>query len=510
MHTNSKTVVLGMARTPFGKLGGALAPLSATTLGAVALTAAIERSKIDPSEIDHVSFGEVLQAGVGQNPARQVLFKSGLAKTVTADTVNKVCASGMLAIVNAMRSINAGANSVVAAGGMESMSNAPYLLRDARWGYRFGDGALVDAMIYDGLWDQYFPMTMATQGSKVASELALTREEQDALRSRAIVAPRPRTPPAISPTKSFRSKSRAKPKIKSSSIVSRDRARFAFRYRPARRAASGSTSPRKSSRSTTRRIAPFVTGEQPHVVVDRDEAVRADASVEAMAKLRPLERNGTVTAGNAPGVNDGAAALILADAEYAAQHGYEALATIVDHATVAWDSPYISLTPAMAAQKLLDRTGYGVSRHCRMGDQRGVLGRGDHVGAPARDSRTASINQFGGAVAMGHPIGASGARIVGNGDQSAAQTRRRPRHRGYLFRRRPRRRAPRSGLTTRIATVQDMAPRRRSSRRLHAALLLRGRLALALHGEACPERAAASRRARRSAASSAPRPAASR
>ena len=176
---NSKTVVLGMARTPFGKLGGALAPLSATTLGAVALAAAIERSKIDPTEIEHVTFGEVLQAGVGQNPARQVLFKSGLAKTVTADTINKVCASGLLAVVNAMRSINAEANSVVAAGGMESMSNAPYLLRDARWGYRFGDGTVVDAMIFDGLWDQYFPMTMATQGSKVANELGLTREEQD-------------------------------------------------------------------------------------------------------------------------------------------------------------------------------------------------------------------------------------------------------------------------------------------------------------------------------------------
>src|SRR5580704_16315867 len=177
---NSKTVVIGMARTPFGKLGGALAPLSATTLGAVALTGAIERAKIDPTEIEHAIFGEVLQAGVGQNPARQVIFKAGLAKTVTADTVNKVCASGLLAVVNAMRSINAGANAVVAAGGMESMSNAPYLLRDARWGYRFGDGALVDAMIYDGLWDQYFPMTMSTQGNKVVTEFGMTREEQDA------------------------------------------------------------------------------------------------------------------------------------------------------------------------------------------------------------------------------------------------------------------------------------------------------------------------------------------
>ncbi|MBV8283570.1 MAG: acetyl-CoA C-acyltransferase, partial [Candidatus Eremiobacteraeota bacterium] len=158
---NSKAVVLSTARTPFGKLGGALAPLNATSLGAVALAAAIERAGVDPTDVEHAVFGEVLQAGVGQNPARQVVFKAGLAKTVTADTVNKVCASGLLAVVNAMRSINAGANSLVAAGGMESMSNAPYLLRDARWGYRFGDGALIDAMIYDGLWDQYFPMTMS-------------------------------------------------------------------------------------------------------------------------------------------------------------------------------------------------------------------------------------------------------------------------------------------------------------------------------------------------------------
>ncbi|MGB8520394.1 MAG: acetyl-CoA C-acyltransferase, partial [Candidatus Tumulicola sp.] len=179
MKTSSKAVVLSTARTPFGKLGGGLAPLTATTLGAVALSGAIERAKIDPSEVEHAVFGEVLQAGVGQNPARQVVFKAGLAKTVTAETVNKVCASGLVAVVHAMRAINAGANAVIAAGGMESMSNAPYLLRDARWGYRFGDGTLIDAMIYDGLWDQYFPMTMASQGSKVANELGLTREEQD-------------------------------------------------------------------------------------------------------------------------------------------------------------------------------------------------------------------------------------------------------------------------------------------------------------------------------------------
>src|SRR5215469_7833601 len=168
-------VVLSTARTPFGKLGGALTSHDATTLGAVALIGALRRAGVDPSEIEHVILGEVLQAGVGQNPARQVLFKTGLAKTTTAETVNKVCASGLLSVASAMRLINAGANSVVAAGGMESMSNAPYLLKEARFGYRFGDGTIVDAMISDGLWDAYFPMTMSTQGSIVANEFGMTR-----------------------------------------------------------------------------------------------------------------------------------------------------------------------------------------------------------------------------------------------------------------------------------------------------------------------------------------------
>ncbi|HZY95908.1 MAG TPA: hypothetical protein VFE35_02275 [Candidatus Cybelea sp.] len=409
---NSKTVVLGMARTPFGKLGGALAPLSATTLGAVALTAAIERSKIDPSEIEHVTFGEVLQAGVGQNPARQVAFKSGLAKTVTADTINKVCASGMLAVVNAMRSINAGANAVIAAGGMESMSNAPYLLRDARWGYRFGDGGLIDAMIYDGLWDQYFPMTMATQGSKVAAELALTREEQDQFafqshRRAAAAHSAGHFADEIVPVK-------VASKMKDRVVVERLPRQGKVRVPVAVGASNGVWDHEPSSEFTLdyAAYAPFVTGEQPHVVVDRDEAVRADASFEAMAKLRPLERNGTVTAGNAPGVNDGAAALILADADYAAQHGYEALATILDHATVAWDSPYISLTPAMAARKLLDRTGYA-SSDIAVWEINEAFSTVAITSSRKLDLEEGTINQFGGAVAMGHPIGASGARIVG-------------------------------------------------------------------------------------------------
>jgi acetyl-CoA C-acetyltransferase len=412
MNTNSKTVVLAMARTPFGKLGGALAPLSATTLGAVALTAAIERAKIDPSEIEHVTFGEVLQAGVGQNPARQVLFKSGLAKTVTADTLNKVCASGMLAVVNAMRSINAGANTVVAAGGMESMSNAPYLLRDARWGYRFGDGALVDAMIYDGLWDQYFPMTMATQGSKVASELELTRDEQDRFafeshRRAAEAHAGGHFADEIVPVKVA---SKAKDKVVVERLPRQGKVRV-----PVSAGAPSRVWEHEPSEEFTldyAAYAPFVTGDQPHVVADRDESVRADASLEALAKLRPLERNGTVTAGNAPGVNDGAAALILADSDYATQHGYEALATVVEHATVAWDSPYISLTPAMAAHKLLDRTGYRAS-DIAVWEINEAFSAVAITSARRLELAEGTVNQFGGAVAMGHPIGASGARLVG-------------------------------------------------------------------------------------------------
>jgi acetyl-CoA C-acetyltransferase len=409
---NSKTVVLATARTPFGKLGGGLAALPATTLGAVALAAAIDRANIDPSDIEQVTFGQVLQAGAGQNPARQVVFKAGLAKTVTADTVNKVCASGLLAVVHAMRSIDAGANTVVAAGGMESMSNAPYLLRDARFGYRFGDGTLVDAMIYDGLWDQYFPMAMSTQGSKVANEYGMSREEQDRFayeshRRTHATHEAGHFADEIVPVKVA---SKAKGKVVVDRLPQRGKVRV-----PASVGAANRVWDHEPSAEFTldyEKYAPFVTGDQPFVLVDRDEAVRGDASLETMAKLRPLEKDGTITAGNAPGVNDGAAALILADAEYARQHGHEALAAIVEHATVAWDSPYICLTPAMAAQKLLDKTGLSRS-DIAVWEINEAFSAVAITSARNLGMDEADINKFGGAVAMGHPIGASGARIIG-------------------------------------------------------------------------------------------------
>lgn len=410
---NSKTVVLGTARTPFGRLGGALASIPATSLGAAALAGAIERSGVDPSDVEHVVMGEVVQAGVGQAPARQASFKAGLAKTTTSETVNKVCASGMLAVVIAARMINDGSNAVIAAGGMESMSGAPYLLREARTGYRFGDGKLVDAMISDGLWDYYFEMTMASQGAKVAHELGITRQEQDEYafesQQRAVAAY------ASGAMKNEVLPLRVASKLKGKFVVEKMPAQARARI-PALAGASGSGLwdhvPSEEFAPNPDAWSPFVTGEVPHALFERDEAIREDASLEAMSKLKPIDKDGTITAANAPGVNDGAAALVLADEAWAKSHGHEALASILDHATVGWDSPYIALTPAMAAQKLLERNGLSVAQiavwEINEAFSAVVLASSKRLGLDP-----AKVNLNGGAVAMGHPIGASGARIIG-------------------------------------------------------------------------------------------------
>ncbi|MBV8245456.1 MAG: acetyl-CoA C-acyltransferase [Candidatus Eremiobacteraeota bacterium] len=410
---NSKAVVLGTARTPFGRLGGAISNVPATSLGAAALAGALERAGVDPSDVEHVIMGEVLQAGVGQAPARQAAFKAGLAKTTTAETVNKVCASGMLAVVGAASLINAGDNAVVAAGGMESMSLAPYLLKEARTGYRFGDGKLVDAMINDGLWDYYFEMTMATQGAKVARELGITREEQDRF--------------------AYESHKRAqrshesgtfKDEILPLKVASKLKGKFVVEKRPAEARAripalaqgNGSTSvwdhaPSEEFAPNPDAWSPFVTGDVPHALFEQDESVRGDADLAAMAKLKPIDKDGTITAANAPGVNDGAAALVLADEDWAKEHGHEPLGTIAGHATVGWDSPYIALTPAMAAQKLMEK--YGLRKEAihvweiNEAFSAVVLASTKRLGLDP-----AAVNLRGGAVAIGHPIGASGARIV--------------------------------------------------------------------------------------------------
>ncbi|HTW83789.1 MAG TPA: hypothetical protein VMD91_06970 [Candidatus Sulfotelmatobacter sp.] len=393
-------------------MGGALSSLSATTLGGDAIRNALLRAGIDPADVEHVIMGEVLQAGVGQAPARQAAFKAGLAKTTTAETVNKVCASGLLAVAYGARVIADGDHRVVVAGGMESMSNAPYLLPNARSGYRYGDGVLVDAMVHDGLWDPYFDEAMASQGARVAAELGVTRAVQDefALRShqRAHAAHEGgKLNAEIAP---IRVAAKAKGKIVVDAVPATATARV-----PAMAGGAPSVWDHVAPQAMVADPAvysPYVSGEVPATLVDRDEPVRADASLDAMTKLKALDAGGTITAGNAPGVNDGAAAVVLSSAEYARATGVEPLAEIIDHAGVAWDPPYLALTPAMASQKLLDRHGLSV-RDIAVWEINEAFAAVALTAATKLGLDPEVVNLQGGAVALGHPIGASGARIVG-------------------------------------------------------------------------------------------------
>lgn len=408
----SAAVVLSTARTPFGRLGGALAPLAATTLGADAIRNAVLRAGIDPAEIEHVIMGQVLQAGAGQAPARQAAFKAGLAKTTTAETINKVCASGMVAVAHAARLIAAGEHDAVVAGGMESMSNAPYLLPNARFGYRYGNGALVDEMVLDGLLDYYFDEAMAAQGARVAAELGVTREVQDrfaqASHARAHAAHEAGHFSAeIAPIR-VATKAKGKIVVDALPVTARERVPVPAGATPA---GVWNHVPPPDMVADPARYGAYVTGDVPSVLVDRDEPVRPDASLEAMAKLKPLDPGGTVTAGNAPGVNDGAAALVLASAEYARRNGIEPLATVEGHAGAAWDPPYLALTPAMATQKLLDRMHLGTA-DIAVWEFNEAFAAVALTAAARLGLDPSAINLQGGAVALGHPLGASGARIV--------------------------------------------------------------------------------------------------
>jgi acetyl-CoA C-acetyltransferase len=408
------TVILATARTPFGRLGGALSSLAATTLGADAIRHAIARAGIDPSDVEHVIMGEVIQAGVGQAPARQAAFKAGLAKTTTAETINKVCASGMLAVVYGARTIGDGDNRVVVAGGMESMSNAPYLLPGARNGYRYGNATMFDAMVHDGLWDYYFDEAMAAQGARVAAELGVTRAVQDEFayesHRRAHAAHEAgRFADEIAP---INVATKAKGKIVVDALPQPARARI-----PAFAGAAGASSvwdhvPPQNMVADPAQYSPYVTGDVPFVRVDRDEPVRADASLESLAKLKAIDAGGSVTAGNAPGVNDGAAALVLAGADYASANGIDVLGEVVDHAAVAWDPPYLALVPAMAAQKLLDQRGLKAS-DIHVWEINEAFAAVALTAAAKLGLDPSVVNVQGGAVALGHPIGASGARIIG-------------------------------------------------------------------------------------------------
>jgi acetyl-CoA C-acetyltransferase len=357
----SQTVILGAARTPFAKLGGALASFDATDLGGTAIAAALERAEVGPDQVEKVVMGQVLQAGQGQIPSRQAQIKGGIPKDVPSETVNKVCASGIRAIGLIDAAVRAGDLDTGVAGGMESMSHAPYLLPDARFGYRMGDAKAIDGMIRDGLENPFTGKHMMQEASEVASELELTRPDMDrwALRSHELA------------------------------VRATDEGRLPEEIVPV-------TVKSKKGDST----------------VEIDEAPRRETSLEALAKLPPMfVKDGSHTAGNAPGVNDGAGALVLASEEWARKEGRAPLARIVAGAEVADDFPYLARTPAKAAKLALERAGLKAEDVDLWEINEAFASVAiNSVRMLGIDDEKVNVN--GGAIALGHPIGASGARIV--------------------------------------------------------------------------------------------------
>jgi acetyl-CoA C-acetyltransferase len=357
----ARTVILSTARTPFGRLLGALAPLSAVELGVVAAKAAIERSTIPADEIDYAVFGTVVQAGQGQIPSRQISIGAGLIEEAGSETVNKVCASGLRAVAIGDALIRLGDHDLVLAGGTESMTNAPHLAMGARKGFRFGDASLVDAMLWDGLRDPWRGLQMFEQASLVAAEIGLPREDMDVW--------------------SARSHQRA--------IDAIDSGRMAVEIVPV-----------------------AIPGRNGETVVDTDEGPRRDTSLEALRRLPPLRPGGSHTAGNSPGVNDGAGALVLASDAEAARRGIEPLATIRSVAYTADRTDRLARVPALAARMALDKAGLTV-------DAVDVLEVNEAFASVAVNVTRmlgideAKVNVNGGAVALGHPIGATGARLIG-------------------------------------------------------------------------------------------------
>ncbi len=355
-----KTVVLGAARTPWGKMGGAFASLDATELGGRAIEGALARAEVSPDQVQGIVFGQVLQAGQGQIPSRQAQIKAGIPKEVPSETVNKVCASSLRAVGMIDQGVRAGDLDVAVGGGMESMSHAPYLLPGARFGYRMGDVKTLDAMTHDGLTNPFTGKQMSVEASEVAAELELTRADMDrfALRSHELA------------------------------VQATDEGRL------------------------PEEIVPItVKAKKEEKLVEVDEAPRRDASLETMAKLKPLSENGTHTAGNSPGVNDGAGALVLASDEWAKTNGREVLATVVSQGAVADDFPYLARTPANAAARALGKAGLSV-------DDVDLFEINEAFASVALNSLRMlgvdedKVNVNGGAIALGHPIGASGARIL--------------------------------------------------------------------------------------------------
>lgn len=362
-----EVVIVSAARTPFGKLGGALKPLKATDLGGLAIKEALKRAKIEGGQVDEVVYGMVVPAGQGQIPGRQASVKGGIPHSVPVVTINKVCGSALRAITLAAQIIKAKDADVIVAGGMESMSNIPYVLPNMRWGARMNDVTAKDAMVLDGLWCPENDVHMAVIGGAVAKEYGISRDMQDEW--------------------AYRSQKRWKEAEENHKF---DEERFAVNV------------PGKKGTVT---------------VVDKDEAPRPDTTMEGLAKLPVLfVKDGTITAGNAPGTNDGASAMVIMSREKAEELGAPILAVIKDYAQVSRESRYISTVPGYSIKKIMDKNNLTVDDFDLMEVNEafaavplvsclGILNMN-------KDEMDAKVNVNGGAVAVGHPIGATGARIL--------------------------------------------------------------------------------------------------
>ncbi len=364
MAALDEVVIISACRTPVGKFQGSLSDLSAPQLGAVVVREAVKRAKLDPKQVDECIMGNVVSAGLGQNPARQAAIFGGLPPEVGAMTVNKVCGSGLKAIALAAQAIQTGNSTIVLAGGMESMTNAPYLLPQARKGYRLGNGQIVDAMVHDGLWDIFNNYHMGITGENVAEKYGITREEQDQ-----------------------------------------------FALNSHRKALAAMNEGRFQSQIVPVELPAKKKGETP-VLFAKDEGPREDTTIEILRSLKPaFKKDGTVTAGNAPGVNDGAAAVVVTSADHARKLGAQGIVRIVAQATSGIDPAWVMMAPVGAVRKIWDKTGWKK-------DDVGLYELNEAFSVQALgvmrelELDPAKVNVNGGAVALGHPIGASGARVL--------------------------------------------------------------------------------------------------
>jgi len=358
----SKTVILSTARTPFGKMGGGLSSLDATDLGGTAISEALDRAEVKPDQVQGVVYGQVLQAGQGQIPSRQAQIKAGIPREVPSETVNKVCASGMRTIGIADQAIRAGDLEIGVAGGMESMSKAPYLLPGARFGFRMGDVQAIDAMTHDGLTNPFTDKQMINEASEVSNELEITRADMD---------------------------------------------RFAERSHQLAHKAT------EEGRLAEEIVTVTVSSKKGETEVATDEAIRPDTTLEVLAKLKPVGGDdATHTAGNSPGVNDGAGAVIVASDEWAKHNGRSPIATVLAYGQVADDFPYLAKTPARAAIQALEKIGKKPA-DVDLWEINEAFASVAINSMRMLEIDEERVNVNGGAIALGHPIGASGARIVG-------------------------------------------------------------------------------------------------